>query len=76
MSSSRSGAGALITELERDAAKADGRIYLAKDALAASETIKAMYPDHGDWLKAIRKADPTGAYETDMTRRLNLRDPE
>ncbi|MDJ1015276.1 MAG: FAD-binding oxidoreductase [Paracoccaceae bacterium] len=72
----RSGAEALISELERDAAKAEGRIYLAKDALAAPETIRSMYPEHGDWLKAVRKADPGAAYETDMTRRLNLRGAE
>ncbi|MEM9425189.1 MAG: FAD-binding oxidoreductase [Pseudomonadota bacterium] len=63
----------LILELEEMTVAAKGRIYLAKDALARPDNIKAMYPEHGAWLKAVKKADPQGAYATDLVRRLNLR---
>ena len=64
----------LIRELEDMTATASGRIYLAKDALARPESILAMYPEQKDWLKAVTKADPDRVYETDLIRRLKLRD--
>lgn len=69
----RNGIEALIDQLEQLCRQAGGRLYLAKDALAHGEAIKAMYPEHGDWVAETAKADPDGAYETDMTRRLTLR---
>ena len=63
----------LIRELEVATFEAGGRIYLAKDALAGPENIKAMYPEHGAWLKAVKSADPDGHYITDLVRRLELR---
>ena len=53
--------------------EAGGRLYLAKDALARPNRMKAMYPEWKDWLKVVKKTDPDGALETDMTRRLELR---
>ncbi|WP_300518085.1 FAD-binding oxidoreductase [Aliiroseovarius sp.] len=69
----RDGIEALIDQLEQLCRQAGGRLYLAKDALAHGEAIKAMYSEHGDWVAETAKADPDGAYETDMTRRLTLR---
>ena len=63
----------LIPELETLTADAGGRIYLAKDSLGSAETIRGMYPEHGQWLKAVQNADPDGAYVTDLVRRLELR---
>ncbi|MEO1536608.1 MAG: FAD-binding oxidoreductase [Pseudomonadota bacterium] len=63
----------LILELEDMTVAASGRIYLAKDALARPRSMDAMYPEHGAWLKAVKKIDPNGAYATDIVRRLNLR---
>ncbi len=63
----------LIVDLEAATAQAGGRIYLAKDALASAETVRAMYPEHGDWLKTVQASDPDGAYETNLVRRLMLR---
>ena len=63
----------LIRELESKTFEAKGRIYLAKDSMAAAETIREMYPEHGKWLEAVQTADPDGAYETDLVRRLELR---
>lgn len=63
----------LIGRLEEMTLDAGGRIYLAKDALSAPTTIDAMYPDRAAWAAAVAMADPKGALETDMTRRLELR---
>ncbi len=69
----RDGAAALISALVQMTAEADGRIYFAKDALCGPERVRAMYPEHSQWLKAVQKADPDGAMTTDLVRRLNLR---
>lgn len=69
----RQGARSLIGELERIAASADGRIYLAKDALATAELVHGMYPELSKWQKTVAKADPDGSLTTDLVRRLNLR---
>lgn len=69
----RSGARVLIGNLERMTEDAGGRIYFAKDALSGPDRVATMYPEHGDWLKAVAKADPDGAMITDLVRRLNLR---
>ncbi len=64
----------LILDLEDMTVAAEGRIYFAKDALARPKHVAAMYPEHGDWLKAVNKADPDGTYATDLVRRLKLRE--
>jgi decaprenylphospho-beta-D-ribofuranose 2-oxidase len=69
----RTAAEKLIRKLETRTADAGGRIYLAKDALAGPQSIRAMYPEHSDWLKAVNGVDPAGAYATDLVRRLKLR---
>ncbi|MCF2906359.1 FAD-binding oxidoreductase [Octadecabacter sp. CECT 8868] len=63
----------LIAKLESLALKANGRIYLAKDALSTGTAIKSMYTDHPKWAAATAKADPHKHLQTDMTRRLDLR---
>ncbi len=69
----RAGAAPLVAELEQICRRAGGRIYLAKDALADGDTIRDMYPERPDWAQQVAKADPDGAFQTDMTRRLQLR---
>ncbi len=69
----RARARGLVQSLENDVLSAGGRLYLAKDALAAPEAIRKMYPELGDWAVAAAKADPDGHLETDMSRRLGLR---
>ena len=71
----RSAAEKVIKRLEAMTAEARGRIYLAKDALASGETIKAMYPEWPEWREAANEVDPDGALKTDMVRRLELREP-
>ncbi len=66
-------AEALLSELEDMTAAAQGRIYLAKDALASPQHMRAMYPEHENWAAEVAKADPDGHYTTDLVRRLQLR---
>ncbi|MDJ0826063.1 MAG: FAD-binding oxidoreductase [Rhodobacter sp.] len=69
----RPGVVRLVGALEEIAAEAGGRIYLAKDSLASGDRVRAMYPEHGDWLAEVTKADPDVAMATDLVRRLGLR---
>jgi decaprenylphospho-beta-D-ribofuranose 2-oxidase len=64
----------VVARLEEKTAEAGGRIYLAKDSLSGPQSVRAMYPEHESWLKAVEKADPDQAYATDLIRRLKLRD--
>ncbi|WP_368187056.1 FAD-dependent oxidoreductase [Aestuariibius sp. HNIBRBA575] len=72
----RDAAQSLIQQLEDKCLKAGGRIYLAKDALSRGDNIKAMYTEYGQWAAEVAKADPTKTYETDMVRRLQLRNEQ
>ena len=69
----RAAARDLIRALVEDTAAAGGRLYFAKDALAEGARIRAMYPELPAWQEEVAKADPARAYETDLVRRLNLR---
>ncbi len=69
----RGHAEALIAELEEITAKAGGRVYLAKDATLSPSHLKAMYPEVSKFAKLANEIDPEGQYETDQTRRLNIR---
>ena len=64
----------LIERLEGMTVEADGRLYFAKDALAAPGNITAMYPEHAKWLAEVTKVDPEAHYATDLVRRLKLRE--
>ena len=63
----------LISTLEDMTAKADGRVYFAKDATLRPDLVSAMYPEFPEWQAEVSKADPTGAMATDLVRRLQLR---
>ncbi|TNC27570.1 FAD-binding oxidoreductase, partial [Mumia zhuanghuii] len=66
------GLGTLLDRFDEEVAAAGGRVYLAKDSRAATETIAAMYP-RLDEFRAIRAAvDPDGRFRTDLARRLAL----
>lgn len=51
-----------------------GRLYLAKDALASSDAIAAMYPKLPAFRDMRAQLDPDGALESAMSRRLQLGD--
>lgn len=63
----------LVPRLEKLAAEAGGRIYLAKDSLSTGDRIRPMYPNYEMWREEVEKADPDGALKTDLIRRLDLR---
>ena len=71
----RAEAQLLIRRLEAMSAEAGGRIYFAKDSLAEGAAVRAMYPDLPDWQAETARIDPERRLETDLTRRLKLRNP-
>ena len=65
----------LFSRLDDIVADAGGRVYLTKDARLGREAFRRMYPDWERW-KAVRDAaDPDGAFQSDLSRRLGLTDP-
>ncbi len=69
----RAQAALLIGRLEEMTQNAGGRLYLAKDSLATGARVKAMYPEHAEWVAEVAKADPSESFTTDIIRRLDLR---
>ena len=53
---------------------AGGRHYFAKDAHTVPEAIRRGYPRLAEWQQVRRRADPTGVWQSDMSRRLDLAD--
>jgi decaprenylphospho-beta-D-ribofuranose 2-oxidase len=53
-------------------ASAGGRVYLAKDARMASETLAAMYPALPKFLEVRARVDPHETLRSDLSRRLGL----
>ncbi|MFM8648321.1 MAG: D-arabinono-1,4-lactone oxidase, partial [Actinomycetota bacterium] len=49
-----------------------GRHYLAKDARASAEVIRAGYPRLAEWKATRDKWDPNGVFTSDLARRLEL----
>ncbi len=66
------GLGGLVGDLDRMVLDAGGRHYLAKDATATPEIIRAGYPRLDEWLEVRRSVDPTGRWVSDQARRLDL----
>ena len=68
------GLGDLRHSLARVVRGAGGRHYFAKDSVTTPEAIRRGYPRLAEW-KAIRDAvDPTGLWQSDLSRRLGLTD--
>ena len=68
------GLGDLLHSLDRLVLDAGGRHYFAKDSVTTPEAIRRGYPRLDEW-KAIRDAvDPTGLWQSDLSRRLGLTD--
>ena len=64
----------LIARLGDATRAAGGRVYLAKDSTASAEIVHDMYPERAKWAAIAAKQDPDGMLETDLVRRLRLRD--
>jgi decaprenylphospho-beta-D-ribofuranose 2-oxidase len=52
-----------------------GRVYLAKDALLDPGAFRQMYPRWGEFREVLEAVDPRRRLQSDMSRRLLLRDP-
>jgi decaprenylphospho-beta-D-ribofuranose 2-oxidase len=64
----------LLQQLEAITLTHGGRIYLAKDALLSPEGFRIMYPQYREFYHVITKIDPEGRMQSDLARRLALRE--
>ncbi len=55
--------------------KYGGRVYLAKDALLESAAFREMYPRWQELADLLAQLDPKARVQSDMSRRLGLRQP-
>jgi decaprenylphospho-beta-D-ribofuranose 2-oxidase len=68
------GLGDMLHGLDRVVLDAGGRHYFAKDAHTTADAIRRGYPRLAEW-KAVRdRVDPTGVWQSDLSRRLGLTD--
>lgn len=67
-----SGLPQLLARLDEKVLAAGGRHYLAKDAHVTARAVELGYPRFNEWKKVRRKMDPTGAWKSDLGRRLGL----
>ncbi len=63
----------LMHRLEFTTRDSGGRIYLAKDATMSAEGFAEMYPRLERFRSVLAEYDPTGRFESDMSRRLKIR---
>ncbi len=71
-----SGLAALLERFDRLVLEAGGKVYLAKDSRLRPESIPAMYPLLDRWREVLATVDPEQRMQSDMARRLRLRDVE
>jgi decaprenylphospho-beta-D-ribofuranose 2-oxidase len=70
----RPGLGEVLDGLDELVAGAGGRVYLSKDSRLTPELIETMYPHLPEWRQELESLDPGGAFTSDLSRRLGLRD--
>ena len=63
----------LVRRLEAIVLSHGGRVYLAKDALLSSASLRAMYPKVPRFEQVLARVDPKGVFTSDMARRLELK---
>lgn len=69
----RPGVEVLHEKLERIVLAHGGRLYTAKDALMTPEGYAAMFPNLERFREILRRVDPKGRFQSDMSRRLRIR---
>ena len=65
----------LCDALDNEVVGAGGRVYLAKDSRLSAAMFRRMYPRLDDFLAVRREVDPTGIFNSDLARRLELSKP-
>jgi decaprenylphospho-beta-D-ribofuranose 2-oxidase len=68
------GIEALYDKLVAITLRYGGRVYLAKDALLSADAFRAMYPRWPDFAAVVAEIDPKARLQSDMSRRLRLRE--
>ncbi|MFD3415168.1 FAD-binding protein [Streptomyces cyaneofuscatus] len=66
------GLARFLDGLDDEVAAAGGRVCLAADSRLRPETAAAMYPRLGEFRELRAELDPTGAFRSDLARRLAL----
>ncbi len=61
-----------LDRLDAMVVKRGGRVYLAKDARLAPETLRAMYQNLGGWQQIKASADPDNRFSSSLSRRLKM----
>jgi decaprenylphospho-beta-D-ribofuranose 2-oxidase len=69
----RSGVEELHARLERITLDHGGRLYAAKDALMSAAGFACMFPELERFRTVLRRVDPHGRFQSDMSRRLAIR---
>ncbi len=70
----RPGVEELLARLERLTLDHGGRVYLAKDAALSPQGFRAMYPRLPDFEAVLDEVDPQRRLQSDMARRLRIRE--
>lgn len=50
-----------------------GRVYIGKDMVLRAGDIAEIFPDRDTFIRTKRRFDPSGLFESDLARRLNLK---
>ena len=67
------GLDSLCDALDEQVIGAGGRVYLAKDSRLSAAAFRQMYPRLDDFLAVRREVDPSGLFNSDLARRLEIR---
>ena len=65
--------GEVLDQLDRHVVDAGGRLYFAKDSRMDRALVSRMYPRLDEWRAVCERVDPTGVFQSDLSRRLGLR---
>ncbi|MEO6472492.1 MAG: FAD-binding oxidoreductase [Aeromicrobium sp.] len=68
----RRGLQPLLNELDELVISAYGRVYLAKDSRTSARAIHTMYPRLDEFASIRATVDPSGRFQSDLSRRLDL----
>lgn len=69
----RPGVVELHNRLERITLDHGGRLYAAKDALMSADGFARMFPQLPAFRSVLERIDPQGVFQSDLSRRLNIR---